>query len=104
MQIMTLLFAAFVLVGGVMGYKKKGSRDSLIASSILAGLLVMSAGLMSLAGNSYGVRLAAVTTGTLGLYMANGFIKKKKLFPQGVLAGVSFIFTIGYSGSLASGK
>ena len=46
-------------VGGVMVYKKKGSRDSLIASSILAGLLVMSAGLMSLAGNSYGVRLAA---------------------------------------------
>ena len=46
-------------VGGVMGYKKKGSRDSLIASSILAGLLVLSAGLMSLAGNSYGVRLAA---------------------------------------------
>ena len=46
-------------VGGVMGYKKKGSRDSLIASSILAGLLVLSAGLMTLAGNSYGVRLAA---------------------------------------------
>ena len=44
-----------------MGYKKKGSRDSLIASSILAGLLVLSAGLMSLAGNSYGVRLAAGT-------------------------------------------
>ena len=45
-----------------------------------------------------------MTTGTLGLYMANGFIKKKKVFPQGVLAGISFIFTIGYSGSLASGK
>ena len=48
-----------------MGYKKKGSRDSLIASSILAGLLVLSAGLMSLAGNSYGVRLAAGEMDTL---------------------------------------
>ena len=45
-------------VGGVMGYKKKRSKDSLIASSIIAGLLLTSAYLMGRPDTTYGVRLA----------------------------------------------
>ena len=45
-------------VGGVMGYKKKRSKDSLIASSIIAGLLLFSAYLMGKPNTTYGVRLA----------------------------------------------
>lgn len=45
-------------VGGLMGYKKKKSKDSLIASSIIAGLLLISAYLMGRPDTTYGVRLA----------------------------------------------
>ena len=45
-------------VGGIMGYKKKRSKDSLIASSIIAGLMLVSAFLMSRPDTTYGVRLA----------------------------------------------
>ena len=45
-------------VGGVMGYKKKRSKDSLIASSIIAGLLFFSAYLMGKPNTTYGIRLA----------------------------------------------
>jgi len=45
-------------VGGIMGYKKKRSKDSLIASSIIAGLLLSSAYLMGKPNTTYGVRLA----------------------------------------------
>ena len=41
-----------------MGYKKKRSKDSLIASSIIAGLLLVSAYLMGKPSTTYGVRLA----------------------------------------------
>ena len=41
-----------------MGYKKKKSKDSLIASSIIAGLLLISAYLMGRPDTTYGVRLA----------------------------------------------
>ncbi len=41
-----------------MGYKKKRSQDSLIASSIIAGLLLTSAYLMGKPNTTYGVRLA----------------------------------------------
>lgn len=41
-----------------MGYKKKKSKDSLTASSIIAGLLLTSAYLMGRPNTTYGVRLA----------------------------------------------
>lgn len=41
-----------------MGYKKKKSKDSLVASSIITGLLLISAILMGRPDTTYGVRLA----------------------------------------------
>lgn len=41
-----------------MGYKKKRSKDSLVASSIIAGLLLFSAYLMGKPNTTYGIRLA----------------------------------------------
>ena len=51
-------YTACVVVGGIMGYKKKRSKDSLIASSIIAGLMLVSAFLMGRPDTTYGVRLA----------------------------------------------
>ena len=45
-------------VGGIMGFKKKRSKDSLIASSIISGLLMAAAYLMGRPDTTYGVRLA----------------------------------------------
>ena len=167
-----------------MGYKKKRSKDSLIASSIITGLLLVSAYLMGRPDTTYGVRLAlgesaqppwpstalnmrgvsvfatmtrsgqacsaclslwckidsfcyaqhvilesvvtetvlcllhmhdqnamtaipadmlnacAVTTASLAAYMGKGYYDKRKVFPQGVLAGISTVMTLGYIGSL----
>ena len=41
-----------------MGYKKKRSKDSLIASSVIAGMMLVSAYLMGKPDTTYGVRLA----------------------------------------------
>ncbi|KAL3130714.1 hypothetical protein ABBQ38_000063 [Trebouxia sp. C0009 RCD-2024] len=100
MQPVTIAFALFVLVGGLMGYKKKKSKDSLIASSIIAGLLLVSAYLMGRPSTTYGVRLALVTTGSLAAYMGKGYWDKRKVFPQGVLAALSTVLTLGYIGAL----
>ncbi|DBA83597.1 hypothetical protein WJX77_003032 [Trebouxia sp. C0004] len=100
MQPLTIAFALFVLVGGIMGYKKKRSKDSLIASSIITGLLLSSAYLMGKPNTTYGVRLALVTTASLAAYMGKGYYDKRKVFPQGVLAGISTVMTLGYIGSL----
>ena len=51
-------YTACYAVGGIMGYKKKRSKDSLIASSIIAGLMLVSAFLMGRPDTTYGVRLA----------------------------------------------
>lgn len=100
MQPLTIAFALFVLVGGIMGYKKKRSKDSLIASSVIAGMMLVSAYLMGKPDTTYGVRLALVTTATLAAYMGKGYYDKRKVFPQGVLAVLSTVMTLGYIGSL----
>jgi uncharacterized membrane protein (UPF0136 family) len=102
MQIITLGFAAFVLAGGVAGYKKKGSRDSLIASSIIAGLLAVAGVMMGNPSNTYSIRLALVTTLALGFYMGRGFLRTRKVFPQLVLGLTSLLLSVGYMGALAA--
>jgi len=42
----------------------------------------------------------AVTTASLAAYMGKGYYDKRKIFPQGVLAGISTVMTLGYMGSL----
>lgn len=44
--------------------------------------------------------MAAVTTGSLAAYMGKGYWDKRKVFPQGVLAALSTVLTLGYIGSL----
>ena len=43
---------------------------------------------------------AAVTTGSLAAYMGKGYWDKRKVFPQGVLAALSTVLTLGYIGAL----
>ncbi len=42
----------------------------------------------------------AVTTASLAAYMGKGYYDKRKIFPQGVLAGISTVMTLGYIGAL----
>ena len=44
--------------------------------------------------------MPAVTTGSLAAYMGKGYWDKRKVFPQGVLAALSTVLTLGYIGSL----
>ena len=53
-----------------MGYKKKKSKDSLVASSIITGLLLISAILMGRPNTTYGVRLALGSPNSLLFQLA----------------------------------
>ena len=44
--------------------------------------------------------MPAVTTASLAAYMGKGYWDKRKVFPQGVLAALSTVLTLGYIGSL----
>lgn len=44
--------------------------------------------------------MLAVTTGSLAAYMGKGYWDKRKVFPQGVLAAMSTVLTLGYIGAL----
>lgn len=44
--------------------------------------------------------MLAVTTGSLAAYMGKGYWDKRKVFPQGVLAALSTVLTLGYIGAL----
>ncbi|MDG2221364.1 MAG: TMEM14 family protein [Rubripirellula sp.] len=58
--IVTAVFGAFVVFGGVMGYVKAASKASLIAGSITGGLLLLSAFL-----TARGITTAGVVLGVL---------------------------------------
>eukprot|EP00884_Botryococcus_braunii_P017145 jgi/Botrbrau1/4113/Bobra.152_3s0060.1 len=99
-RLLTLIFAFLVGVGGLMGYKRKGSRASLIASSTIGTALVGAAILMSGATAPQGLAIALVSTLALGGYMLRGYVKTRKPFPQGVFALLSTLLSIGYVSAL----
>lgn len=106
MQGYTLLYAAMIFVGGLMGFLKKGSKFSLISSSILALLIV---GILALPPKLCYPSLLAVSI-PLSFFFRNKFEKsgepkigpgesmsnssinaKKKFMPFGLLSIMTWI-------------
>ncbi len=82
------IFIALLLAGGLVGFLKAGSKASLIASSVFALPLVLTA---------LGVLPAIVADVVLGIlfaYMAMKFSKSKKLMPSGLMAVLSALTLI----------
>ncbi|MDA7874149.1 TMEM14 family protein [Rhodopirellula sp.] len=92
-EIMTAIFGAFVVFGGVMGYVKAASKASLIAGSITGGLLLLSAFLIArevTAGAVLGIVVSLLLIGQFG----PSLLKKVKVMPNLVVVVLGFV-TVG---------
>ncbi|WP_145121947.1 TMEM14 family protein [Rosistilla oblonga] len=91
--IVTAIFGAFVVFGGVMGYVKAQSKASLIAGSITGGLLLISAFLIAkgiTAGAILGIVVSLLLIGQFGPSLR----KKLKVMPN-LLVVILGLITVG---------
>ncbi|CAN5282583.1 hypothetical protein BH11CYA1_BH11CYA1_28170 [soil metagenome] len=79
-----LILSTFVLVGGIIGFKKAGSKASLIAGGISALLLDICFGL-GFANLQAGFIAALIVTSLLDGFFAKRFMKNKKFMPSGMI-------------------
>ena len=77
---------ALTIIGGSIGYLKKGSKASLIAGVGFGGLLIGSGVLISGENQFEGHALASVTSGAMALGMGQRFLKSGKFMPSGLVA------------------
>jgi uncharacterized membrane protein (UPF0136 family) len=79
-HIVVELYIALLLVGGLIGFLKAGSKASLIASTIFAVPLVLALAL------KWPLNVILITLGVHFLYFAFSFMRNKKVMPGGVMA------------------
>lgn len=96
--IITGVFGAFVVFGGVMGYVKAASKASLIAGSITGGLLILSAFLVAremTAGKILGIVVSLVLLSQFGPSLR----KEIKVMPNLliVVLGILTVATLAFS-------
>jgi uncharacterized membrane protein (UPF0136 family) len=83
------LVGAAAAAGGFVGFKRAGSRASLIAGSI-SGSALLGASLMITTGAvTAGLALGIATSVALAGRFAPAYVKTRKLMPQGVMAGLA---------------
>ena len=83
-----LVYGALVFAGGWVGYKKAGSRPSLISASLSAAVLLIAATL-SFSGISAGNVLAMAVALVLLVFFGYRFAKGGKFMPAGLMTVVS---------------
>ena len=79
-----IILSTFVLIGGIIGFKKAGSKASLIAGAISAVLLdaCFAIGFVNMQA---GFIAALVVTGLLDGFFVKRLIKTKKFMPAGMI-------------------
>ncbi|XP_058072524.1 protein FATTY ACID EXPORT 5-like [Magnolia sinica] len=105
---LTIPYGLLVLVGGIMGYVKKGSTASL-GGGAGSGLVLLIAGFLSL--KAYGKRrnshvaliLQTVVAFVLTWVMGQRYIQTSKIMPAGVVAGLSGLMALFYIYKIATG-
>lgn len=89
-QVVMGSYGALLIVGGLMGYVKGGSKVSLFAGAIAGGLCVGATWLsMDQPGN--GLTLGALIAFLLAGVFINRFAKTRKVVPAGVILVLSLI-------------
>lgn len=83
------LFAAMTLCGGIIGFVKASSKPSLIAGSVAAALLLVSAWLVGTSNALVGLILGAVISLALAGRFMPAYRKTRKLMPAGMMSGLS---------------
>ncbi|XP_053535425.1 transmembrane protein 14A isoform X1 [Ictalurus punctatus] len=86
------VYAATILFGGFMGYKRKGSLVSLIAGLFFGGISTYGAFRITMDPQDKWTSLTA--SGVLAVVMGIRFKNSGKLMPAGIMAGLScFVLT-----------
>ncbi|WCJ32903.1 Transmembrane proteins 14C [Euphorbia peplus] len=104
----TIPYGLILVVGGMMGYVKKGSMASL-AGGGGTGLVLILAGYLSLKAferrkNSYpALLLETVCAAAVTFAMGQRYMATSKLMPAGIVAGISAVMTLFYVYKIASG-
>lgn len=96
-SIIVCVYAVLVIVGGVIGFVKAGSRPSLIAG-ILGGLALLTAGYgISRPGNVWGLPLALVLTTMLLVFFTVRYLRgaPRAFMPGGLMAILSLLALAG---------
>ncbi|CAG5127120.1 unnamed protein product [Candidula unifasciata] len=82
-DLINLLYAVIISVGGIIGYARKGSVPSL-AAGLLCGI-VMIFGSIQMGQDAKNVTLSLVTSAILTVVMGYRFSKSGKFVPAGVV-------------------
>lgn len=90
---LNLSLGGLVMIGGAMGYLKKGSKMSLIAGLTTGSLLLGSGYLIGFSDDKQyeGHLLATATSGLLAAGMGQRFLATQKVMPAGLVAAVGVI-------------
>ncbi|XP_050216932.1 protein FATTY ACID EXPORT 5-like [Mercurialis annua] len=105
---LTIPYGLILVVGGIMGYVKRGSTASL-GGGVGTGLLLILAGYIGLKAfqrgkNSYpALLIATVCAAVLTFVMGQRYIQTSKIMPAGVVAGISALMTGFYLYKVATG-
>jgi len=84
-----LLFGAFTLGAGVLGYVRAKSRPSLIAGCVSGGLLLLAGYLLGSTSVTGGLLLGLVQSAALASRFVPKFSKTRTLMPAGLMALLS---------------
>ena len=91
----TILYGVLAIVGGIIGYRKAGSKISLL-SGVSSGILLIISGSIALQGQTWGLMLGAIVTAVLVVVFVVRLVKTRNFMPAGLMSivGVSVLFFI----------
>ncbi|XP_033469923.1 transmembrane protein 14A [Epinephelus fuscoguttatus] len=82
-------YAAAILFGGFMGYKRKGSVMSLMAGLVFG--LFSAYGAYNVSNNPSDIKVSLLASGVLAVVMGTRYKRSGKLMPAGIMAGLSLL-------------
>jgi uncharacterized membrane protein (UPF0136 family) len=86
-----LLFGLLSIAGGLLGWKKAGSKASLIAGGLSGLLLLIAAATVLSQEVESGLVVGGITALLLAGRFVPAFLRTKKWMPQGMMAGCAVV-------------
>ncbi|MDJ0553357.1 MAG: TMEM14 family protein [Microcoleaceae cyanobacterium MO_207.B10] len=101
--IAAIAYGILAIIGGIIGYRKVGSKISLI-SGLVSGLLLVSAAIIQLMGMNWGLIFATVVAAILVITFIIRLVKTRKMMPAGlmILTGIAALGVMVYQISMSN--